>query len=252
MSLPNLSRLLGNGIDQPDDDIANARELWAGRFPARHSRLLNAQPLAGDFSNMDSGLKPVLDGKTPIGSLHPADNAGLRIVRAISVAALLEGMPELKDFTILPMPGGQLILPGDRLRRSAIRRREGAAQDRNQGQAKGESNELAVQFSWLAGQAIQLMVYVFARSIARSWWLPIHAVEPSSGSIKPRRWFLNCSVCRRNSAYRANSLAVRSRGGFPSCAFSFAAFWRLIAAASSSEVTGCGVVSKSNYHGSAV
>ncbi|GLS29402.1 OmpA family protein [Mesorhizobium albiziae] len=73
------------------------------------------QAMAGAVSNMDKGLKAVLDGEKPIASLHPADNAGLGLARAISVAELLESLPELKGLTILPMSGGQLILPGDRL-----------------------------------------------------------------------------------------------------------------------------------------
>jgi flagellar motor protein MotB len=73
------------------------------------------QEMSGSTSNMDRGLKPVLDGKRPIGSLHPADNAGLGLARAISVAEFLEGMPDLEGLTILPMSGGQLILPGDQL-----------------------------------------------------------------------------------------------------------------------------------------
>lgn len=73
------------------------------------------QAMAGEFSNMDKGLQPVLSGKVEIGSLHPADNAGLGLARAISVTSILSDMPELKGFTILPMSGGQLILPGDHL-----------------------------------------------------------------------------------------------------------------------------------------
>ncbi|RWC23243.1 MAG: hypothetical protein EOS51_08225 [Mesorhizobium sp.] len=73
------------------------------------------QAMSGSVSNMDKGLKLVLDGKKPIGSLHPADNAGLGLARAISVAELLETMADLTGLTILPMSGGQLILPGDQL-----------------------------------------------------------------------------------------------------------------------------------------
>ncbi|MDQ6436358.1 OmpA family protein [Mesorhizobium sp. LHD-90] len=75
------------------------------------------QAMSGSVSNMDKGLKPVLDGKKPVGSLHPADNAGLGLARAISVAELLESLPEIKSqkLTVLPMSGGQLILPGDQL-----------------------------------------------------------------------------------------------------------------------------------------
>ncbi|MER9870860.1 hypothetical protein NKJ35_27430 [Mesorhizobium sp. M0136] len=48
--------------------------------------------MVGDFSNKDGGLRPVLEGKKPIGSLHTADNAGLGLglAQAISVAELLE------------------------------------------------------------------------------------------------------------------------------------------------------------------
>ncbi|ESZ28325.1 hypothetical protein X732_32030 [Mesorhizobium sp. L2C066B000] len=73
------------------------------------------QAMAGESSNMDKGLQPVLSGKVEIGSLHPADNAGLGLARAISVTSVLSDMPALKGFTILPMSGGQLILPGDHL-----------------------------------------------------------------------------------------------------------------------------------------
>lgn len=73
------------------------------------------QAMAGEMSNMDKGLRPVLTGKMGVGSLHPADNAGLGLARAISVTSILREMPELQGFTILPMSGGQLILPGDHL-----------------------------------------------------------------------------------------------------------------------------------------
>ncbi|AZO66241.1 hypothetical protein EOC93_02520 [Mesorhizobium sp. M6A.T.Ce.TU.002.03.1.1] len=73
------------------------------------------QAMSGQSSNMDKGLQPVLAGKVAVGALHPADNAGLGLARAISVTSILRDMPELQGFTILPMSGGQLILPGDRL-----------------------------------------------------------------------------------------------------------------------------------------
>ena len=73
------------------------------------------QAMSGLSSNMDKGLQPVLARKVQVGTLHPADNAGLGLARAISVTSILRDMPELKGFTILPMSGGQLILPGDRL-----------------------------------------------------------------------------------------------------------------------------------------
>ncbi|MEI9431724.1 hypothetical protein [Mesorhizobium sp. Cs1299R1N3] len=77
------------------------------------------QAMSGQSSNMDKGLQPVLAGKVEIGTLHPADNAGLGLARAISVTSILREMPELKGFTILPMSGGQLILPGDHLTNGA-------------------------------------------------------------------------------------------------------------------------------------
>jgi flagellar motor protein MotB len=70
------------------------------------------QAMAGDFSNMDRGLQRVLQGGRPVATLHPADNAGLGLARALSVANVLKGIPELALFDILPMSGGQLILPG--------------------------------------------------------------------------------------------------------------------------------------------
>ncbi|WP_157895957.1 hypothetical protein [Mesorhizobium sp. ORS 3428] len=73
------------------------------------------QAMSGVSSNMDKGLQPVLAGKVEVGALHPADNAGLGLARAISVTSILREMPDLGGFTILPMSGGQLILPGDRL-----------------------------------------------------------------------------------------------------------------------------------------
>ncbi|RUW02042.1 hypothetical protein EOA46_32770, partial [Mesorhizobium sp. M1A.F.Ca.IN.022.05.2.1] len=73
------------------------------------------QAMSGQSSNMDKGLQPVLAGKVEVGALHPADNAGLGLARAISVTSILRDMPELHGFTILPMSGGQLILPGDLL-----------------------------------------------------------------------------------------------------------------------------------------
>jgi flagellar motor protein MotB len=72
------------------------------------------QPISG-VSNIDHDLKAVLDGSEPIGSLHPADNAGLGLARALAVANVLKGVPELEGLTVLPMSGAQLILPDDSL-----------------------------------------------------------------------------------------------------------------------------------------
>ena len=66
-------------------------------------------------SNLDRDMKSVLDRSASISSLAPADNAGLGLARALSVADLLSRSPELQGLDILPMSGGQLILPGDTL-----------------------------------------------------------------------------------------------------------------------------------------
>ncbi|WP_328824638.1 hypothetical protein [Mesorhizobium neociceri] len=77
------------------------------------------QAMSGESSNMDKGLQSVLAGKIEVGSLRPADNAGLGLARAISVTRVLSEMHDLDGFTILPMSGGQLILPGDHLTNGA-------------------------------------------------------------------------------------------------------------------------------------
>ena len=48
-------------------------------------------------------------------TLEPADNAGLGLARAISVANVLRGNPALSGITVLPLSAAQLILPGDTL-----------------------------------------------------------------------------------------------------------------------------------------
>ncbi|WP_189522161.1 MULTISPECIES: hypothetical protein [unclassified Mesorhizobium] len=66
-------------------------------------------------SNLDAELQDVLGGTAPVGVLHPADNAGLGLARAIAVAKVLKSVPALQAVTILPMSGAQLILPDDTL-----------------------------------------------------------------------------------------------------------------------------------------
>jgi flagellar motor protein MotB len=70
-------------------------------------------------SNIDKDLKAVLDGEKSIGSLRPADNAGLGLARALAVASVLTALPELTGLSVLPMSGAQLILPDDRLTNGA-------------------------------------------------------------------------------------------------------------------------------------
>jgi outer membrane protein OmpA-like peptidoglycan-associated protein len=71
------------------------------------------QAMAPRPSNLDSSLVSVLNGSQSVDRLVPGDNAGLGMSRAVSVAGLLRADPRFADVTILPLSGGQLILPGD-------------------------------------------------------------------------------------------------------------------------------------------
>lgn len=64
-------------------------------------------------SNLDRDLIPVLSGKSDIGTLSPADNAGLGMARAVSVARLFRTDPRFSKVTVIPLSGGQMVLPGD-------------------------------------------------------------------------------------------------------------------------------------------
>jgi flagellar motor protein MotB len=66
-------------------------------------------------SNLDEEIKTVLTGRAAPSKLQAADNAGLGLSRAIAVSEVLKRVPNLQHFTILPMSGAQLILPGDNL-----------------------------------------------------------------------------------------------------------------------------------------
>jgi outer membrane protein OmpA-like peptidoglycan-associated protein len=67
------------------------------------------QAILQRFSNLDTQLFEVTKGKSSIGTLQPADNAGLGLARAVSVAHALSLESALKHFKILPLSGGQLI-----------------------------------------------------------------------------------------------------------------------------------------------
>lgn len=73
------------------------------------------QPISRTGSNVDQEIIDVVDGRKPITAIVPADNAGLGMARAIAVMNVLRSEPALKDATILPMSGAQLVLPSDRL-----------------------------------------------------------------------------------------------------------------------------------------
>ncbi|MBD9652921.1 hypothetical protein IB267_31635 [Ensifer sp. ENS09] len=73
------------------------------------------QPLSRSTSNMDKNAIDVLLSRKDVGALEPADNAGLGLARAISVANVLRANPSLGGVTVLPLSAAQLILPGDKL-----------------------------------------------------------------------------------------------------------------------------------------
>ncbi|MBY3342886.1 OmpA family protein [Rhizobium laguerreae] len=71
------------------------------------------QPIFRRGSNLDQTVMDVLDGKKSVAGVVPADNAGLGLARAVSVANALKSEGKLKGATILPLSAAQLILPGD-------------------------------------------------------------------------------------------------------------------------------------------
>jgi flagellar motor protein MotB len=73
------------------------------------------QPLSRPKSNMDGNSIAVLSAQKPVSALEPADNAGLGLARAISVANVLKSNAALDGVTVLPLSAAQLILPGDLL-----------------------------------------------------------------------------------------------------------------------------------------
>lgn len=73
------------------------------------------QPLSRPKSNMDGNSIAVLSSQKPVSALEPADNAGLGLARAISVANVLKSNASLSGVTVLPLSAAQLILPGDTL-----------------------------------------------------------------------------------------------------------------------------------------
>ncbi|MEF3136069.1 hypothetical protein OS035_32135 [Rhizobium sp. 268] len=73
------------------------------------------QPISRLNSNLDKNSIDVLSAKKSITTLEPADNAGLGLARAISVANILRANTSLSGITVLPLSAAQLILPGDTL-----------------------------------------------------------------------------------------------------------------------------------------
>jgi outer membrane protein OmpA-like peptidoglycan-associated protein len=73
------------------------------------------QPVSRTTSNMDKAAIDVMSARKPATTLEPADNAGLGLARAISVADVLKGNKALAGVSVLPLSAAQLILPGDTL-----------------------------------------------------------------------------------------------------------------------------------------
>ena len=75
------------------------------------------QAIAPRPSNLDWMLVDALKGTDPILSLVPGDNAGLGLSRAALVvrALMLDGRLPQSQYRILPLSGGQLIEPDERI-----------------------------------------------------------------------------------------------------------------------------------------
>lgn len=71
-------------------------------------------PMKGD-SNLDSSLIAASVSRVPIAGLRSTDNAGLAMARAVAVVHVLRSDPRLANIRILPLSGGQMIVPVDRM-----------------------------------------------------------------------------------------------------------------------------------------
>ena len=71
------------------------------------------QAILQRFSNLDKQLLEVTKGTGAINTLLPADNAGLGLARAVSVARALATDSRLSKYRFLPLSGGQLIDTND-------------------------------------------------------------------------------------------------------------------------------------------
>jgi hypothetical protein len=102
---------------------------------------IGVRPFGVRPSNLDQGLVPVLRDSAAIGSLVPADNAGLGLARAVSVVSVLRQSKLLADYKLIPLSGAQLVntdetlalagTPGDirERRRIEIRLRKSSPHD---------------------------------------------------------------------------------------------------------------------------
>jgi outer membrane protein OmpA-like peptidoglycan-associated protein len=67
------------------------------------------QPLSTRISNLDRDLVSVLKNQTGVAGLLPADNAGLGLARAVSVVSVLQQVPSLAGYKLIPLSGAQLV-----------------------------------------------------------------------------------------------------------------------------------------------
>lgn len=71
-------------------------------------------PMVGQ-SNLDGKLIEASRGRVAIADLRSTDNAGLAMARAVAVVRVLRSDPRLAGVRILPLSGGQMIVPVDRM-----------------------------------------------------------------------------------------------------------------------------------------
>lgn len=71
-------------------------------------------PMSGN-SNLDASLINASVGRVAIGTLRSNDNAGLAMARAVAVVQQLRGDSRLRNISILPLSGAQMIVPVDRV-----------------------------------------------------------------------------------------------------------------------------------------
>jgi flagellar motor protein MotB len=71
-------------------------------------------PMVGT-SNLDTTLIRASANQLPTEALRSTDNAGLAIARAVAVIKILRADPRLRDVTILPLSGAQMIVPVDKV-----------------------------------------------------------------------------------------------------------------------------------------
>jgi flagellar motor protein MotB len=67
------------------------------------------QPIGNRPSNLDRDLLGVLNSKSNVKKLIPADNAGLGLARAVSVVSVLRNDPRLTAYKLIPLSGAQLV-----------------------------------------------------------------------------------------------------------------------------------------------